>query len=159
MAALKMKLASWDTKFITGEVVGFDGDTARFTGEGGEVKHKKNLHLIKVRTASGSFTEWGKCQEYVQTTQLEQLQTLAGNSLRAKSSVCVMCLKYKIIIYHTHYSTHYKRMSYIIIPKQNLSSREGINSRRRFDHTCARNNWINNAAKNIQKCCQRYMIH
>ena len=52
MAALKMKLASWDTKFITGEVVGFDGDTARFTGEGGEVKHKKNLHLIKVRTTS-----------------------------------------------------------------------------------------------------------
>ena len=66
MAALKMKLASWDTKFITGEVVGFDGDTARFTGEGGEVKHKKNLHLIKVRTASESFTGWLNHHKFVQ---------------------------------------------------------------------------------------------
>ncbi len=49
MAALKMKLASWDTKFVTGEVVGFDGDTIRAVADG-EVKQKKNLHLIKVRT-------------------------------------------------------------------------------------------------------------
>ena len=41
-----------------------------------------------------------------------KLRILAGYSLTGKSSVCVMCLKYRIC--------------YVIIPKPNLSGREGL---------------------------------
>ena len=51
MAALKMKLASMDTTFITGEVVGFDGDTHR-TIVDGVLRERKRLHVVKVNITS-----------------------------------------------------------------------------------------------------------
>lgn len=47
MAALKMKLASMDTTFITGEVVGFDGETNK-TFINGVLRERQHLHLINV---------------------------------------------------------------------------------------------------------------
>ena len=68
--------------------------------------------------------------------------------------MCVMCLKYSdndtnyyhyqprsniIVVCFKHITrtvaiiTHYKRMGYVIIPKQIVSSREGMNSRCRND--------------------------
>ena len=77
------------------------------------------------------------------------LLVLSRVPVRGKSSVCVMCLKYRIIIliiiivlyYYLVISvisviTHYKCIRYVIIPKPNLSGSEGItiNSHcRRFD--------------------------
>ena len=54
--------------------------------------------------------------------------------MSGESSVCVMCLKYRIIIYFKHITrtaviiADYKCMGYVIIPGPNRSGREGINS-------------------------------
>ena len=83
------------------------------------------------------------------------LEILAWHSLRIKSSECVMCLKFRIMIliriiislvnyycriFQKHHAytvviiSHYKRRGYVIIPKPYFSGRIGINSRcRRFD--------------------------
>lgn len=52
MAALKMKLASMNTTFITGEVVGFDGESQQ-TIVNGVVRERKRLHIVKVKAQDG----------------------------------------------------------------------------------------------------------
>ena len=88
-----------------------------------------------------------------QHTDLRRIISTSRVPVEGKSSVCLICMKYRIIIliiiiisldkilssYISHITrtvviiTHYKRMGYVIIPKPNVSGREGISSRcRRF---------------------------